>query len=259
MNHEFAPSVTAENLRQYYESVWPCNELIQWFTYGGTVTFQTRDMAFSILDKERDSNYVLRPVHMKFQKGAFKSVVTEKNPYRIDIGGNFCIPAQKRFVSAIPGGIPIEHREIVFDIDMDPPVNWEMIKEFIKVLDYDLRHCFGFEHILFIFSGKKGIHCWVCDQSARWYGAAGRSNLAQYFKEKIPYLDYEVTEQITHMTKMPFSVHPATGKLCVPIDISHLDMFDPEKIPTLESSLDKIRPYIRYFTDSFLRNLLAHQ
>lgn len=71
-------------------------------------------------------------------------------------------------------------KELVFDIDADDydgraglrkcdcPGNkrvcdrcWPLVVTSARILDAILRHQMGFDHALWVFSGRRGVHCWV--------------------------------------------------------------------------------------------------
>jgi DNA primase small subunit len=48
--------------------------------------------------------------------------------------------------------------------------------------DANLLDDFGFKHLLWIYSGRRGVHCWVCDDRARALSGEGRKAIVNYLE-----------------------------------------------------------------------------
>lgn len=201
---------------------------------------------------------------------------------------------QKEMLQRLPKKIDIgpidmgerKERELVFDVDLDDygvkyddddvwvNGNWLYMSSAMKVLDVMLREDFGYSKIFYVFSGRRGIHCWVCDEKARRLEDSERAAIVGYITSTLqdhphmnrslsiigdrkyyPRLDVNVTTHKTHLLKSPFAIHPKTGKVCVPIlDVGKCDQFDPSNIPSLISltSLEGLDTFVREFKMKFL-------
>ncbi|XP_078057248.1 DNA primase small subunit isoform X2 [Mustelus asterias] len=334
----------------YYKRLFPYSQYFRWLSYGGVSKkyFQNREFSFTLKDD----------IYVRYQsfnnQNELEKEMQKMVPYKIDIGAVYSNkPSQHNSVKS--GTFHAEYKELVFDIDMTDyddvrtccssadicPKCWTLMTIAIKILDRVLEEDFGFQHRLWVYSGRRGVHCWVCDENARKLSQAARSAVAEYmsvvkggtdtikkvhltnpihpsiqqaitvidhyfedyavneqdifssketwqnvlalvpdglrdglqidfvkakssterwkllqrtltatYLEEIklqycyPRLDVNVSKGINHLLKSPFSVHPKTGRISVPIDVKNLDKFDPFSVPTISSlckELDKTK------------------
>jgi DNA primase small subunit len=192
---------SAELLEQYYKRLMPAQQMFQWLSYGNdpdkasedpTITkdyFQRREICFTL----EDDIYIR---YNSFRDGIeFQRELVKKMPHKIDIGAVFSHPPNMHNMVKAGSFKPLQ-RELVFDIDLTDydevgAANadikkgmgkdcWYFMAAAIKVLDRALRHDFGFQHLLWVFSGRRGIHCWVCDQKALVLDDISRKAIVQY-------------------------------------------------------------------------------
>ncbi|KAG7264911.1 hypothetical protein CRUP_012090 [Coryphaenoides rupestris] len=232
--------------------------------------FQHREFSFTLKDD----------IYVRYQsfstQAELEKEILRMNPYKIDVG-------------AVYSHRPNQHNTVKSGT--------------FQALEKELD--FGFRHLLWVYSGRRGVHCWVCDEAARKLSIAGRSAVAEYlslvkggdetvrkvvlsdpihpfirdslkevekyfpqyalkdqeilgnkksvdkvlalfagkkgqhFEKEImlqycyPRLDVNVSKGVNHLLKSPFSVHPKTGRISVPIDLNQLDKFDPFDVPTI--------------------------
>ena len=117
------------------------------------------------------------------------------NPSRFEIGPVYSSNPRDR--KTLRGGQmkPVS-KELVFDIDLTDYDDirtcctkanicnkcWAFVTMSIKVIDTALREDFGFEHIMWVYSGRRGAHAWVCDKRARLLPDDRRRAIAGYLE-----------------------------------------------------------------------------
>ncbi|XP_031205325.1 DNA primase small subunit [Mastomys coucha] len=338
----FDPAELPELLKLYYRRLFPYAQYYRWLNYGGVTKnyFQHREFSFTLKDD----------IYIRYQsfnnQSELEKEMQKMNPYKIDIGAVYSHrPSQHNAVKL--GAFQAQEKELVFDIDMTDYDDvrrccssadicskcWTLMTMAMRIIDRALKEDFGFKHRLWVYSGRRGVHCWVCDESARKLSSAVRSGIVEYLslvkggqdvKKKVhlnekvhpfvrrsiniikkyfeeyalvgqdilenkenwdkilalvpenilscsyyvshlcqsvtlqmcnikndkcgpwleweimlqycfPRLDINVSKGVNHLLKSPFSVHPKTGRISVPIDFQKVDQFDPFTVPTISA------------------------
>ena len=118
------------------------------------------------------------------------------NPSRFEIGPVYTAnPRDRKTLRRSTAFRPVA-KELVFDIDLTDydqirtccsKANichkcWSFVTMAIKVVDTALREDFGFQHIMWVYSGRRGAHAWVSDKRARSMDDHKRKALAGYLE-----------------------------------------------------------------------------
>lgn len=186
-----------ELLRIYYDRLFPYLQMFRWLSYKNDPKSSSPGVQKDFFLR-REFTFVLEGDifcrYMCFRDAEeMKSQIMQRQPIRMEIGAVYTHPPKNHNTVIKDAYKPVE-RELVFDIDMDDYDEirtcctgaklcvkcWNFMKAAIKILQRSLTQDFGFKHILFVYSGRRGMHCWVCDSAARKLTNDHRAALADY-------------------------------------------------------------------------------
>ncbi|KAH9852332.1 prim-pol domain-containing protein [Lenzites betulinus] len=159
----------------FYRRLYPFKSVFTWLNHehAPTKLFTHREFAFTLQGD----------VYLRYNSFAnadeLKKQVCSLNPTRFEIGPVYSArPRDKKTVR--PAAFSPQLRELVFDIDMTDYDSirtccsgadicrhcWAFIAVAVRVLDRALRDQFGYRHLLWVYSGRRGIHLWISDREA---------------------------------------------------------------------------------------------
>ncbi|KAL4775242.1 hypothetical protein BDW60DRAFT_139578 [Aspergillus nidulans var. acristatus] len=181
--------VDTETMLQFYQRLFPFRYLFQWLNHGivPSPDFGNREFALT-LQNDAYLRYQSYPTADLFRRDILKM-----NPSRFEIGPVYNRdPRDRKTLGS--GQLKPLAKELVFDIDLTDYDDirtcctkanicakcWAFVTMAIKVVDTALRQDFGFQHILWVYSGRRGAHAWVCDPRARNLSDDRRRGIAGY-------------------------------------------------------------------------------
>ncbi|KAI0631346.1 prim-pol domain-containing protein [Trametes polyzona] len=166
---------TPDLMLAFYRRLYPFKSIFTWLNHehAPTKLFTHREFAFTLQGD----------VYLRYNSFAsaeeLKKQVCTLNPTRFEIGPVYSArPRDKKTVR--PAAFSPQLRELVFDIDMTDYDSirtccsgadicrrcWGFIAAAVRVLDRALRDQFGYRHLLWVYSGRRGIHLWISDREA---------------------------------------------------------------------------------------------
>jgi DNA primase small subunit len=222
-----------ELLKNYYARLFPFDLLHSWLAYNPATTTRNKNnnshhqqqqqlKKNAWIFSRREFSMTIEPtpgeeIYIRYQSFTSQEELTQailkRRPTKIDLGAIFTHPPKDNKTLS-KGTLKPVQRELVFDIDLTDYDDirhcgctgaaicskcWVFMTMAVEVMDCGLKEDFGFEHVAWFYSGRRGIHAWICDESARKLTNEARNAVATYFEVRFTKCLYCMMEYLLHV------------------------------------------------------------
>ena len=202
-------------MREYYNRCYPVSLVAEWLAYdNGPSYLARREFSLTLFGD-------IFTRHKSFEDaGALKKALLSQQPEKFDVGAIYNVPPNKKMVTTI---VPME-RELVFDIDMTDydavrsccsgkkvcELCWGWMATAAEILREIVTEAFGFKRMMPVFSGRRGVHLWVCDEASRKLTDEERTAMVGYLTVVVGAQKVNVTRDL--LPNGP-GLHPSMAKV----------------------------------------------
>ncbi|GMM35779.1 DNA primase subunit [Saccharomycopsis crataegensis] len=184
------PKVSESDMLFYYKHLLPFKYIFHWISHSNTEitnSFTNREFAYEY----RSGAYQRYNSYTSLTD--FKNSVIKANPTRFEIGAVYTVNPKERKTLPKSAMKPLE-KDFVFDIDLTDYDGirtccsgtdicekcWKFITVGSQVIEKALVEDFGFKNFIWVFSGRRGAHCWISDNKARNLNESKRRAIVEY-------------------------------------------------------------------------------
>ena len=238
MNNKLTPELLAE----YYEKKFP---LDYFMSFIGLSNFSNREFGF-VVGKDvfvrnisfQNTDQLREYMINNSVKHAYVGAIYDTSPSREN-------PIQK---------IKWKGREFIFDIDIDEydlvrtcgckgdqycKDCWSLVQDAAIFIDETMKQDFGFKEVIWIFSGRRGVHGWVMDKFTQDFDQAQRVAILNY----LTFIHDEKRTQ--SIEEIPNEAKPLRNRIYSLVAKSFLEKATPEQLKELGISLNKAKEIIQ--------------
>ena len=234
--------LTPEFLAEYYEKKFPMDYFMSFI---GLSNFSNREFGF-VVGKEafvrnisfQNTDQLREYMINNAVKHAYVGAIYDTPPSRET-------PIQK---------IKWKGREFIFDIDIDEydlvrkcgckgyqycKECWSLVQDAASFIDETMKDDFGFKEVIWIFSGRRGVHGWVMDKITQDFDQAQRVAILNY----LTFIHDEKRTQ--SIEEIPNEAKPLRNRIYSLVAKSFLEKSTPEQLKELGISINKAKEIIQ--------------